>query len=67
MSGIHEVYLALGLIFAGFITYMFVYNIRLRTQERSVQRKGRPPISKEEGIAIATDQREQSGTPGNIS
>jgi|SwirhisoilCB1_FD_contig_81_2303968_length_265_multi_4_in_0_out_0_1 hypothetical protein len=67
MSGIHEVYLALSLIFAAFIGYMFFYNIRLKTQQRSMQLKGRPPVSKEEGIAIATDSTEHSGTPSSMS
>ena len=67
MSGIHEIYLALGLIFACFIGYMFFYNIRLKTQQRSFQLKRRPLVSKEEGVEIVTDQREHSGNPGNIS
>ena len=46
MSGIHEVYLALGLIFASFITYMFVYNIRTSNRQKAPKLKSRPPATK---------------------
>ena len=42
MSGIHVVYLVLALIFAIFITYMFVYNIRQNHRQQALRSKGRP-------------------------
>lgn len=60
MSGIHEVYLALGLIFAAFIGYMFFYNIRLKMRQRTMVSKDRPPLNQEEGVAFATEQKKHS-------
>ena len=45
MSGIHVVYLLLAVIFAIFITYMFVYNIRLKNREKRMALKRHPPAA----------------------
>ena len=45
MSGIHVVYLVLALIFASFLTYMFVYNIRQNNRQKAFRSKTHPPIS----------------------
>ncbi|WP_188554687.1 hypothetical protein [Edaphobacter dinghuensis] len=44
MSGIHVVYLVLALIFAIFITYMFVYNIRTNNRQKALRSRPHPPI-----------------------
>jgi hypothetical protein len=45
MSGIHVVYLVLALIFAIFLTYMFVYNIRTTNRQKALRSKSHPPTS----------------------
>jgi hypothetical protein len=67
MSGIHEVYLALALVFASFIAYMFIYNIRQNNRQKAFKLKRQPPLSREEGAEIATGPNEHSVGPGSIS
>jgi hypothetical protein len=67
MENIQLVYIALSVIFAAVLTYMFVYNTRLHPNERTVALKGRPPVSKEEGIAVATLEKERAHRTGSIS
>ncbi len=45
MSGIHVVYLVLALIFAIFITYMFVYNIRTTHRQKAMRSRPYPPVN----------------------
>ncbi len=52
---INTVYIALAIVFAIFITTMFVYSARLKTRQATMNKFGRPPVSQEEGIAIATE------------
>ena len=66
MSGIHVVYLVLALIFATFITYMFVYSFRTNNRRRANQ-NGRPTVDAVENIAAPTIEKERSGNTGNIS
>jgi hypothetical protein len=66
MSGIHVVYLVLALIFATFITYMFVYNIRTNNRRRAYK-NGRPTIGAVENMAAPSIEKERSGNTGNIS
>jgi hypothetical protein len=63
MSGIHEVYLALALIFACFIGYMFVYNIQQNNRQKA-RRKGHPPLGTQAGIAAATMDKEHTHNTG---
>jgi hypothetical protein len=63
---INLVYIALAVVFALILTYMFVYNSRLKGRERTIALKGRPPISKEEGIAVATMEKERNGKSGSF-
>ncbi|MDQ2835087.1 MAG: hypothetical protein M3Y50_15360 [Acidobacteriota bacterium] len=63
---INMVYIALAIVFALVLTYMFVYNTRLRTRQRTMSLKGREPVSKEEGIAIATQEKERNGKTGSF-
>ena len=54
------IYILTAVIFVSVITFMVVYNIRLKTRKRTQELMGRPPASKEEGIAIATQEKERS-------
>jgi hypothetical protein len=67
MENIHLVYIGLAVIFAAVLAYMFIYNTRLKTRERTMAIKGRDPVSKEEGIAVATLEKERAGRTGTIS
>ena len=59
MERIDLVYIALSVIFALVMAYMFLYTTHLHPNERTMALKGRPPISKEEGIAVATLEKER--------
>jgi hypothetical protein len=48
------------------VTYWILYTTHLKTRERTIALKGRPPISKEEGIAVATLEKERTGHTGSI-
>jgi hypothetical protein len=60
-------YYVLAAVLALVIAYMVVYNIRLKTRERTIALKGRPPVSMEEGIAVATLEKEREGRTGTIT
>lgn len=64
---IHAVYIALAVVYAGFLTYMFVSNSRHKGRPGTMQPKAQPSISNEAGIPIATPETERTGKPGNIS
>jgi hypothetical protein len=64
---IHAVYIALAVVYAGFLTYMFVSNTRHKGRPGTMQPKVRPSISNEAGIPVATPERENPGKPGTIS
>jgi hypothetical protein len=59
MERIDLVYITLSVIFALVMAYMYLYTTRLHPNERTMALKGRPPISKEEGIAVATLEKER--------
>jgi hypothetical protein len=67
MENIQFVYIALSVIYAGVMAYMYLYTTHLHPRERCQDLKGRPPISKDEGIAIATLEKERAGRSGTIS
>lgn len=50
----------LALIYIGVITWMVVHNKHLRTKLVTLKKKGRLPICNEEGIALATEEREHA-------
>ena len=60
-------YYVLAGIFALVIAYMFIYSIRLNGRKRTEALKGRPPVSEEEGIAVATMEKERNGRTGSIT
>lgn len=67
MENIQLVYIALSVIFAAVLAYMFLYNTHLHPNQRTMALKGRPPVSKEEGIAVATLEKEHAHRTGSIS
>jgi hypothetical protein len=66
MENIQIVYIALSVIFAGVMAYMYLYTTHLKPRERCQSLKGRPPISKEEGIAVATLEKEHNHKIGRF-
>jgi hypothetical protein len=48
------------------VAYWILYTTRLKTRERTIALKGRPPISTEEGIAVATLEKERAGKSGSL-
>jgi hypothetical protein len=67
MENIQLVYIALSVIFAAVLAYMYLYTTHLHPNERTMALKGRPPVSKEEGIAVATLEKERAHRTGSIS
>jgi hypothetical protein len=67
MEPIQLVYIALSVIFAAVMAYMYLYTTHLHPSERTQALKGRPPISKEEGIAVATLEKERLHRIGSIT
>ena len=59
MENIQLVYIALSVIFASVMAYMYLYTSHLHPRERTQELQGRQPISKEEGIAVATLEKER--------
>ena len=66
MEDAHLVYIALAIVFAAVMAYMYLYTTHLKPQERCQSLKGRPPISKEEGIAVATLEKEHNHKIGRF-
>jgi hypothetical protein len=66
MEPITLVYIALSVIFAAVLAYMYLYTTHLHPNERTMALKGRLPISKEEGIAVATLEKERTGRTGTF-
>jgi len=66
MENITLVYIALSVIFAAVMAYMYLYTTHLHPNERTLALKGRLPISKEEGIAVATLEKERTGRTGTF-
>ncbi len=66
MENIQIVYIALSVIFVAVMAYMYLYTTHLKPRERCQALKGRPPISKEEGIAVATLEKERNHKIGSF-
>jgi hypothetical protein len=66
MENVQYVYIALAVVFAGVMAYMYLYTTHLHPKERTMALKGRPPVCKEEGIAVATIEKETTGHTGSI-
>ena len=67
METIQLVYIGLSVIFAAVLAYMYLYTTHLHPTERTMALKGRQPVSKEEGIAVATLEKERAHRTGSIS
>ena len=66
MEDAHLVYIALAVIYGAVMTYMYLYTTHLKSRERCQELKGRPPVSKEEGIAVATLEKERLHKTGSF-
>jgi hypothetical protein len=66
MERIDLVYIALSVIFACVMAYMYLYTTHLHPNERTMALKGRPPVSLEEGIAVATLEKERLHKTGSF-
>lgn len=62
----HAVLTIIAVVLLAVVTYWFLYTTRLKTRERTMALKGRPPMSKEEGIAIATLEKERAHRTGSL-
>jgi hypothetical protein len=61
------VYAIIAIVFVSFVIYMILYTRGLKTKQATLDDKGRLPINKEEGIAVATMHKERAGRAGTIS
>jgi hypothetical protein len=66
MDNFQLLYIVLSVIFASVMAYMYLYTTHLHPNERTMALKGRPPISKEEGIAVATLEKERLHKTGSF-
>ena len=66
MEDAHLVYIALAIVFAAVLAYMYLYTTHLHPRERTMALKGRPPISENEGIAVATLEKERLHKTGSF-
>jgi hypothetical protein len=60
-------YIICSIVFIAILAYAFLYSARLKGKKATEDKYGRPPIVREEGIAIATDEKEKQGRPGTLS
>ncbi len=61
------VYIVAAVIFVSVIAYMILYTRGLHTKKAAMDKMGRRPVTREEGIAIATDNKERAGRTGTIN
>ncbi len=61
------VYIILVAVAIATVTYMIVYTRGLHAKKSVMDSKGRPPISREEGISVATLERERKAHAGKFS
>ena len=66
MENFQLLYIVLSVIFASVMVYMYLYTTHLHPNERTMALKGRLPISKEEGIAVATLEKERLHKTGSF-
>jgi hypothetical protein len=53
------VYILGALVLAGVIVAVIMTNVRLRARKRATELLGRPPVSTQEGIAVAMEDRDE--------
>jgi hypothetical protein len=61
------VYILVGAVVLGVFLYMFLYTRGLKTKQTTLNEKGRMPMDREEGIALATEKKEKAGRTGTIT
>lgn len=61
------VYAIIVLVLLAVAIYWFLYTRGLRSKRAVLDEKGRLPVSREEGIAAATQTNEKAGRTGTIS
>ena len=61
------VYIILVAVAVATVTYMIVYTRGLHAKRSVLESKGRLPISREEGISVATLERERKANAGKFS
>lgn len=61
------VYILAPVVFAAVVLYMILYTRGLKAKQAAMRAKGRPEVDVEEGIAIATSEKERAGRTGTIS
>ncbi len=61
------VYAIIAIVLIGVFVYMFLYTRGLRSKQSVLDQKGRLPVTREEGIAIATEEKEKAGRTGTIT
>jgi hypothetical protein len=61
------VYILVGAVVLGVFLYMFFYGRGLKSKQAVLDQKGRMPLTREEGIAVATEQKEKAGRTGTIT
>jgi cell division septal protein FtsQ len=62
----NAVMLIIAIVAVSVVAYWVLYTTRLKTRERTIALKGRPPLSKEEGIAVATLEKERAHKSGSF-
>ena len=61
------VYIGIAIVFLAVLVYMFLYTRGLRAKQSTLNKEGRLPVSPQEGIAIATEEKERTGRTGSIT
>ena len=61
------VYIVIAVIFVSVVTYMILYTRGLKSKAAVISKTGRLPRTREEGIAVATEDKENSGRTGTIT
>jgi hypothetical protein len=58
--------LIIAIVAVSVVTYWILYTTHLHPRERTIALKGRPPVSKNEGIAVATLEKERLHKTGSF-
>ena len=60
------VYIIIAVVFIAIVAYMILYTRGMKARQAALNVKGRKEVSVEEGIAIATQGKEEAGRTGSI-
>lgn len=61
------VYVIIAVVFVAVVLYMILYNRSVKAKQVTLEREGHLPVSPQEGIAIATEEKERTGRTGSIT